>query len=90
LRLELGQLLEVTGVCDHGGELFEGVELVHGVLGSSVSKSFLHNSIHLTEFNGKTVRIRHSSVINSHCGPQPFRPNLELKNRFKSLEEFMK
>ena len=31
LRLELGQLLEVAGVGDHGGELFEGVELVHGV-----------------------------------------------------------
>jgi hypothetical protein len=29
LRLELGQLLEVAGIGHHGGELFEGVELVH-------------------------------------------------------------
>jgi hypothetical protein len=31
LRLKLGQLLEVTGIGHHGGELFESVELVHGV-----------------------------------------------------------
>ena len=30
LRLELGQLFEITGVGHHSGELFERVELVHG------------------------------------------------------------
>jgi hypothetical protein len=30
LWLELRQLLEVAGIGHHGGELFEGVELVHG------------------------------------------------------------
>ena len=29
LRLELGQLFEITGIGHHGGELFERVELVH-------------------------------------------------------------
>jgi hypothetical protein len=30
LRLELGQLFEITGISHHGGVRFERVELVHG------------------------------------------------------------
>jgi hypothetical protein len=30
LRAELGQLQKVTGIGHHGGQGFEGVELVHG------------------------------------------------------------
>jgi hypothetical protein len=29
LRLKLRELLEITGIGHHGGEFFEGVELVH-------------------------------------------------------------
>jgi len=30
LRLELGQLPEIAGVGDHGGDLLERLQLVHG------------------------------------------------------------
>ena len=40
LRLELGQLLEVTGIGHHRGELLEGVELVHRVFALSCVVSF--------------------------------------------------
>jgi len=49
LRLELGQLFEITGIGHHGGVQFESVELVHGSqfksrLELSMKQSYITNS----------------------------------------------